>query len=181
MLSVFMLCSVGACRDRRQDDRVRPAPEHAVVSSAPAPRTTDVLVEVTVVQWLAVGWAQVINVKLGGDLQGIGSLWVPFRDPAERRCVSAASRPGQRDGAGGEERGDSVRFELRGCYFLSTRAVESAGHVWTPYTPTGTCESFAMPALRSRPRQRRGDVAGGPRASVSRGERKRISLVVATP
>lgn len=129
MLSVFILCSVVACRDRRQDDRVRPAPEHAVVSSAPAPRTTDLHVEVTVVQWLAVGWAQVINVKLGGDVQGIGSLWVPFRDPAEKRCVSAASRPGSK-----------LRLALRpmptpdagdgGPYSLHVRQVAGGGVIY---------------------------------------------------
>jgi len=96
VLSACILCSLGACRGR-QDDRVRPAPEHVVVSSvssAPAPRTTELHVEVTVVQWLAVGWANVINVKLGGDLHGIGSLWIPVGDPQEKKCVSAASTPG---------------------------------------------------------------------------------------
>lgn len=68
--------------------RAPPAP-----SAPPSPERR---VDATVVRWLAVGWANVIDLELNGELHGPASLWVPAGDASEKALVARASKTGAR-------------------------------------------------------------------------------------
>lgn len=99
LVAIFAGRALGAmvaCRP--PDDGVRPAPEvrarPTAPSASPAPRSSERHVDATVVRWLGVGWANVLDLDLRGDLRGPASLWVPAGDASEAAIVASASKPG---------------------------------------------------------------------------------------
>lgn len=48
------------------------------------------------VRWLGVGWANVIDVEITGQLRGRGSLWLPAGDAMEKSVLSGAAKPGSK-------------------------------------------------------------------------------------
>ncbi len=93
--------SLAATGCRPHDELARPAPEARPKSTAPAPPdsrwvtpSNERRVDATVVRWLGVGWADVIDLDLRGDLHGPASLWVPAGDASEKAILAGASKPG---------------------------------------------------------------------------------------